>query len=412
MIHLATRSNQKVTWLLVAVFVALAVGLVGLGAIRAANRSPEAVSGGQEGAPANLGKAPQSDAYPQQYQAKIEATVRKMMAEIKASQEQANAAAAEHQRAAQERLDSLAGKYEARLQTMQTATTPPATGNASTDAAAPQAQAQRMTMHTMGQPVHAKTPGPQPFLGSPNEVAPVEAPSSGPDAGAFAQAQSAALVIPEDGFVKGRLLNGVVAQQGGEFRYTHIKLQGDYTSANNFRQNVDGCVVRGQAYAAYAEGRIMVKPIQLTCTLPNKRTRSWATAGYVVDVSDGIEGIAATIVPNQGLRVAAAGAAAGIEKLGSIVSQLESTQVYSPSTGQIASAVTGNKPRALAGGVVQGVGAGLREEVQGYFDLYKPTVQVGGGGWVTVFLHTESELPEGGEAISTVQSANRGKASR
>ena len=216
-----------------------------------------------------------------------------------------------------------------------------------------------------------------------------------------------AFVIPEAGFAEGIMLNGVVARaNASEFVYTTIKLRGNYTSANDFKQNVDSCVVTGEARAAYAEGRVRIKPVKLTCTLPTGRTRSWKTSGYVVGAADAIEGVVATISDNQAKRVGAVTAASILEGIGNVATAGQSTNVYNPSTGQATSVITGNLGRAVGGGAISGAGHGLRDEVRQYFDLLQPTVQVGGGGKVTVFLQTEAVLPEGGDAFSTVRSAN------
>lgn len=212
-------------------------------------------------------------------------------------------------------------------------------------------------------------------------------------------------VVPQDGWAEGRLINGVVTTQGGEFRYAQIKLQGMYHSANDYEQNIDGCVVLGESTADIPAGRINIKPIKLTCTLPTARTKTWQTAGYVVDSRDGIQGVAATLVSNGGNKLLAATGAGVVQGGGAFYAQRSVTSTFSPATGSAASVLTGNPANALVGGAVEGAGRNLGQEVQDYYGAFRPTVQAGGGVRVVVFITTSLPLPEGGQAISTVRGA-------
>ncbi len=214
-----------------------------------------------------------------------------------------------------------------------------------------------------------------------------------------------AFVVPQDGWVQGRLLNGIVASQGGEFRYTQIRLTGAYHSANDYVQNVDGCVVLGEGGADVAAGRINVKPIKVTCIFPGGRTRSWPAAGYVVDARDGIQGLAATLVNGGEAKLAAATAAGLVQGAGTLFAQRALTSTYTPLTGTAASLVTGNPGVAMAGGALEGAGRGLSQEIQNYYAAFRPTVQTGGGVEVTVFLTTALALPDEGRSVSTVRQA-------
>jgi len=214
-----------------------------------------------------------------------------------------------------------------------------------------------------------------------------------------------AYLIPEAGWVKGRLINGVIGAQDGDFRYTEIKLTGVYHGPNNYVQSLDGCVVTGEARAVLWERRLHIKPIALSCTLPNRRHQTWKVSGYVVDSLDGIYGVNATLVNNADKKLLASMAAGALEGGGAYVSQRQLTQTYSAGTGVSSGIVTGSPGAYVAGGAAQGAGKGLQGQVQEYYDLYRSTLQIGGGGEVTVHLTTTLALPEGGEALSTVQAA-------
>ncbi len=224
-------------------------------------------------------------------------------------------------------------------------------------------------------------------------------------AGAPVSPEPDAFVLPQDGWAQGRLMNGIVASQGGEFRYTQIRLVGTYHSANDYLQNVDGCVVLGEGGADVAAGRINVKPIKVTCTFPGGRTRSWPAAGYVVDARDGIQGLAATLVNAGEAKLAAATAAGVVQGAGALFAQRALTSTYTPLTGTASSLITGNPGIAMAGGAAEGAGRGLSQEIQNYYAAFRPTVQTGGGVEVTVFLTTPLVLPEEGRSVSTVRQA-------
>ncbi len=419
MIHLAQVGARRPLAILTAVLVAfIALGIT-IAVFRAADKedaSPsKSASASRSIAPAtgaaNLGEAPHSAAYPQHYQQRIEERVRTLAEELRKDRDKYQQALDEQQRAAQARLDQMTNEALQQLRASQR--TSPAESQASPGASNAAQEVPNDVRRATPTPIHSMEESDPsasgPFLGSSAEARRGAGQSTRLDESERPQAKAnEPFVIPESGFVQGRLLNGVVAKHTGEFVYTHIKLAGRYTSANHHTQDLDSCIVLGEAYAAIAEGRIKVKPIKLVCTLPSGRTRTWKTSGYVVDATDGIEGIAATLVNNQERRVLAVAGAAALERIGTVVTQRETTQAYSPTTGQATSVLTGQAARAFGGGALDGLGRGLQQEVREYFDLFKPTAQIGGGGLLTVFLHTESELPEGGEVLSTVRSTNKG----
>jgi hypothetical protein len=163
--------------------------------------------------------------------------------------------------------------------------------------------------------------------------------------------------------VKGRLINGVIGAQGSDFRYTEIKLTGDYHGPNHYVQNVDGCVVTGEASTSLWERRFQIKPISLSCTLPNRRNKTWKTSGYVVDAKDGIQGVNATLVNNEDKKVVASLVAGALESGGAYTSQRETTSTFAPGTGVASGVVTGNAGKYIVGGMVEGAGKTLQGEI-------------------------------------------------
>ncbi len=422
MLNLAARGKGgKLIWWLVAALFLVVAGLVTAAAIRAekkdalgsADAPPRGAAVSTEGnkvGKANLGTAVPSEAYNQTFQERLQTSIQQELAALRKAQDAAMLAAQQRQDDYLERLSKEVRDKVAAMQPTQDQSRPAAAGEAN----ASEAQSGRFLatkIVTMGQSGdNLSKQQDQQFLGTPTELANATGqaipktpgrPGSGP--------APDALVIPQGGFGNARTLNGAVASQGGAFRYINMKMVGTYTSANGYQSNLDGCIVLGEGTAEVNEGRIMVKPIKLTCTLANGRTRSWAAAGYVVDREDGMQGLRGTIDTNQQKRLLASAGASALERFGALAVQRETTSAYSPSTGQSVETLTGSATRAFRGGVLEGVGRGLREDLRDYFDPFKPTVQVGGGREITVFLNTESELPEGGELISTVRTANAGR---
>lgn len=395
------KRQSKGFLILVGVAACLLAGMIGWAWLKAGSAQPTKAT---EGPASNLGRAPAGEAFVLQYQAKLEQMVNQRLTQWQDEQAKQQAALAAQQKAALERIEASAQA----LPSHTSASPGGGEGEAapkSAPAEYPATTVKRMkeALGTSGKPAGWSDT----FLGTPADVT-EDAASKQPAASGKAKAtkpRAGTYVIPEDGWAHGRLVNGVVATQGGEFRYTQIKLVGEYHSANDQVHNVDGCVARGEASASVGEGRIYVKPIKLTCTLPNARTKSWETAGYVVDKHDGMQGLAATLVNNPEKKLFAAMAAAGLERGGGYLASREVTSTFSSATGAAAGVVTGNAGRYLLGGIAEGAGAGLREQVKEYAELMRPSVQAPGATEVTVHFTSTQELPEGGEAISTVRAA-------
>ncbi len=400
MLDLVKLRNGKGPMMAIVAIGVVIASLVGVAYVRA---NSEASAKRDPSPSANLGQAPASDGYNQAYQAKVEEMVTARMKLLSEQQAEQQKAAAEQQKAALDHMESMIQIASAKLNTAK------APGTSMDGPAIPAEPAQEpykpakiYSMHEMG---GGPSSNAETFLGSPGDIKSAGVTDSATQTSPGpAKTNPDAYLIPEAGWVKGRMINGVIGSQDGEFRYTEIKLQGNYFGPNNYVQNLDGCVVTGEAKASLWERRFQVKPISLSCTLPNGRNKTWKTSGYVVDAKDGIQGVNAMLINNESNKLAASIGAGVLESTGSYYSQSAVNSTIAPATGSISGVVT-SPGKFLAGGAVQGAGKGLQDNLKDYYDLYRSSLQVGGGGVVTVHITSTLELPDGGDALSTVRAA-------
>lgn len=215
--------------------------------------------------------------------------------------------------------------------------------------------------------------------------------------------------IAPHGFIEGRLLNGVVSIVGGPDRESVVALTGGYQSANGFVDNLDGCLALVQGKPEIAAGRIDFKVSRLTCNFPDGASRTWDAAGWLVD-ADGIRGVRATIVENVGRKAAVAAAGGALAGVGQRLSQ-EQYQINALS-GSVAGAVgttstfIGSPGRDALGGAANGAAGALSQSISDYYNLYSPSLQVGGGTPVTVVLANDLRLPPSGRDLTQTHTAN------
>lgn len=214
------------------------------------------------------------------------------------------------------------------------------------------------------------------------------------------------LVIPPNGFIKGRTLNGVVAVVNAPAKPFLVKLHGQYRSANGYVMNLDSCTAYVEGRADLSAGRILGKPAKLTCNFAGRGSKTWDVSGYVVD-NDGIEGIVGVINDNGGKKLAGAAAGSGIALAGSRLSAAQ-TQSYA-GTGGTSSAVTGSVGSDMVGGLAQGVGSELSRQVIEHYNQYQASVQVGGNREITIVLLNELSVPDSGNEITPTHSASASK---
>lgn len=230
-------------------------------------------------------------------------------------------------------------------------------------------------------------------------VRPLTGADAVPDPRAGAGTPTTQPVIPPNGFVTGRLLNGVVATVGEQPTHFLVALEGQYKAANGFVVNLNGCMASVEARANLAAGRIDGKPAEITCNFPSQgRVQTWPVAGWVVDDQDGIRGLSASIVDNTGKKITASALAAALGTAGAALSGRQFTTTTGG--GGTSSTLTGNPSEVLMGGAVAGAGQGLTAAVNEHFALYKPTLQKGGGSPVTLVIANELAVPPEGAHIT------------
>ncbi len=213
-------------------------------------------------------------------------------------------------------------------------------------------------------------------------------------------------VVPPNGFVRGRLLSGMVATQGAQPTAALVRLEGSYRTANGFVVDLDGCMLAAEASANLAAGRIEGKPARLTCNFVDGRSQTWDVGGWLVDGGDGIRGVRGTIVSNEEKKIALRSFGAALDAAGRVMVQDQMTFQTSP-IGTVGT-MTGDAGRAIAGGALSGAGAALNEEIAAYYKLFAPSIQVGAQTAVTVVLTNPLDLPtEGAYVAETFTRASR-----
>jgi conjugal transfer pilus assembly protein TraB len=208
--------------------------------------------------------------------------------------------------------------------------------------------------------------------------------------------------VAPNGFIEGRLLNGVVTVVGGPDRESIVLLTGPYHAANGFRVQLDGCHALVQGHPDIAAGRIDFKLSRLTCNFPDGASRTWDTAGWLVD-DDGIRGLRATLVENLGRKAAVAAAGGAIAGLGQRLSQEQyqlTTSVGGVGGTTSNSTFVGSGAADAVGGAASGAAAAIGQSLGDYYNLFAPSLQVGGGTSVTVVLANDLRVPRSGQGLT------------
>lgn len=227
-------------------------------------------------------------------------------------------------------------------------------------------------------------------------------PSANPAAG---HAQPGDANVAPHGFVEGRLLNGVVTLQGGPERESIVALSGPYQSANGFTADLDGCFALVQGRPEIATGRIDFKLSRLTCNFHNGASRTWDASGWLVD-ADGIRGVRAVIVDNTGRKAAVAAGGGAVGGIGQRLSQQQYDITGGPAGFGPSTSFAGSVGRDALGGAANGAANALGQSISDYYNLYGPSLQVGGGTRVTVVLANDLRLPQSARYISQTHTAN------
>jgi conjugal transfer pilus assembly protein TraB len=206
-------------------------------------------------------------------------------------------------------------------------------------------------------------------------------------------------VVPPNGFVRGRLLSGMVATVGAQPTAGLVRLEGRYTTANGFVADLNGCIVAVEASPNLAAGRIEGRPARLTCNFEDCRSQTWDVGGWVVDGADGIRGVRGVIVSNEEKKIALRSFGSALDAAGKVIVQGQMTFQTGP-FGTIGT-LTGDPTKAVGGGALSGAGEALSEEIQNYYKLFAPSIQVGADTQVTVVLTHPLDLPPEGSYVSS-----------
>jgi hypothetical protein len=212
---------------------------------------------------------------------------------------------------------------------------------------------------------------------------------------------SAQANLSPHGFAQGRLLNGVVAVLGGSDRESVVALTGPYRAANGFLTDLDGCFALVQGRPDLAAGRIDFKVSRLTCNFPDGASKTWDVSGWLVDI-DGIRGLRAQIVQNVGRKAAVAAVGGALSGFGKRLSQQQYQITASPLGSS--SAFVGNATHDAIGGSADGAANALEQSIADYYNLYAPSLQVGGGTPTSLVIANELKFPRSGRSLTQTHS--------
>jgi conjugal transfer pilus assembly protein TraB len=144
-------------------------------------------------------------------------------------------------------------------------------------------------------------------------------------------------------------------------------------------------------------GRIDFKLARLTCNFPDGASKTWDVAGWLVD-PDGIRGVRARIVQNAGRKAVVAAGGGALSGLGRRLSH----EQYQINAGALASSSTfiGNATHDALGGSAEGAAVALGQSIADYYNLYAPSLQVGGGTLVSLVIANELKFPASGRGLT------------
>lgn len=240
-----------------------------------------------------------------------------------------------------------------------------------------------------------------PPAGATSELSATKVISEAPDSESGGRSMQTTVhnVIPPNGFVKGRLLNGVVATIGENPTAFLVALEGTYKAANGYVVNLNGCMATVEGRPNLAAGRIDGKPAEITCNFEKDgRVQTWPVAGWLVDAEDGIRGLNSYIVDNTGKKITAAALAQSLAAAGAALNESQFSQ--SGGTSGVTRTFTGSIGSVVAGGAVAGAGQGLSTAINEHYALYKPSLQKGANSLVTLVITNELPVPDQGSHIT------------
>jgi hypothetical protein len=195
-------------------------------------------------------------------------------------------------------------------------------------------------------------------------------------------------IIPPQGFIKARLLNGVIVRSE-QPRVVLARMSGSYIAPNGYKASLDGCLASIEVVADFSAGRIDGKPVAMTCNVRGGFSKTYGLAGYIVD-QDGIRGIRASISNNAQQKITIAGVSGALTGVGTVLSQRQI--ITTTDLRQTTTAAVGDVGRAAAGGLLEGVGKGVQGSLQEYYQLFQTTMQTDNSTVFSIVILNQIEL--------------------
>jgi len=198
--------------------------------------------------------------------------------------------------------------------------------------------------------------------------------------------------IPSNSIFKATLVTGVYAPtlaKGKQSPYPVVLRLKDLSFfPNEFRKDLSGCFIGGEAYGNLSDERVNVRLNNLSCLSENNISVIDVPVSGFVQGEDGIIGLAGRVVSKQGQIMAAAFVASFLQGMGEAFSLANQTSTMSGLTGTTTTAISGDDI------VKYGAGSGFSESFKMLSKYYtdilndtSPVIEVLGGREVEVIIN-------------------------
>jgi Bacterial conjugation TrbI-like protein len=234
--------------------------------------------------------------------------------------------------------------------------------------------------------------------------APTASPASLPNSDGASRPNVLKAVIPAQGFMKARLLNGIIVRSD-QPRVFLARVNGVYQAPNGYRMDLNGCHISIEASADLSAGRVDGKPVRLTCTLRNGQAENWDLSGYIVD-QDGLRGLSGKVNNQNTDKIATSALAGAITGAGNVLSQRNTTVTSNGSS--TTTSVVGDVGRAVVGGALGGAGSAIQQNLQDYYQTFRTTIEVSNTSEFSIVLLNQLELSSSSAHLSRVQARSDG----
>ena len=198
--------------------------------------------------------------------------------------------------------------------------------------------------------------------------------------------------IPSNSIFKATLVTGVYAPtlaKGKQSPYPVVLRLKDLSFfPNEFRKDLSGCFIGGEAYGNLSDERVNVRLNNLSCLSENNISVIDVPVSGFVQGEDGIIGLAGRVVSKQGQIMAAAFVASFLQGMGEAFSLANQTSTISGMTGTTTTAISGDDI------IKYGAGSGFSESFKMLSKYYtdilndtSPVIEVLGGREVEVIIN-------------------------